>query len=94
MTTGEYRKMVEMWRDGAKLKDIADELGYSRTYLNHVIIKNRQDFPYRCKKVDPKKRDLWMTRLWAGRVTRREVADACGCSISAVNKWYEEGRGR
>lgn len=85
-------RLERMWRDGVPLTEIAAALGYGRYYVEEVVSKDRERFPYRHRQVPRRTREKWVTWIMAGRTTKAEAARKLGVKYQTVDRWVREER--
>jgi len=49
MNSRQYAEAMRLWAEGAKMKEIAAEVGCTMRALAHYTYRNREDFPRRRK---------------------------------------------
>ena len=92
MTTGELRRMAELWAGAMPVKQIAQKLGYSPSYIRDVAHRNREMFPARHRRRPKAERDQWADRVISGELGVRECARQAGCNPVTVRKWARDRR--
>jgi DNA-binding CsgD family transcriptional regulator len=92
MTTGELRRMAELWAGAMSVKQIAREMGYSPNTVRWWAHRRRDLFPARSRKFTQQERDEWADRFIGGELTADECARRAGCTAWTVYKWARERR--
>lgn len=92
MTDAELDLVERLWHEDVPAKHIARELGYSTATILSVAYHNRERFPYRHKRVDKAKMDIWIERILAGRVSIRKACKELGVSHETVASRVRERR--
>lgn len=90
MTDEELDRMELLWRRRVRIRDIANELGYSACRISQVASENRYRFPNRRHKVDSKRMEVWVERILAGRATIGDATRDMGVSRETVRKRLHE----
>ena len=92
VTDAELDLFERLWREDVPAKHIAKEMGYSTKTILSVAYHNRERFPYRHKRVDKAKMDVWIERILAGRVSVRKACKELGVSHETVASRVRERR--
>lgn len=90
MTTGELRRMVELWALDTPVKAIARDTGFSTSTVFHMARTHRDLFPPRKWRGTREERDQWADRYLSGELTARQVAERAGCSPVTVRNWARD----
>ena len=76
----DYDKLVELWKLGVPVKEIARELGCSEENIHAYVCRNRDLCPKRKEDFDYDK----LVELWNTGVPMKEIAQELGCSEGTV----------
>lgn len=90
MTGEELDRMELLWSRHVRIRDIANELGYSACRISQVARENRDRFPNRRHKVDNDRMEVWVERILAGRATIGDAMRDMGVSRETVRKRLHE----
>lgn len=95
MTDKELKKMSMLWSKGYLMKQIASEMGYSKSYISDIVRGHRDLFPYRQCRMDDKHRRKWAENVVEKKVSAKRAAYDAGVHINTMLRWvrwYKEGR--
>lgn len=95
MKPEEVQEMAELWERGLSLRQIAEQMCYSESWISDVMRKHRPMFPKRKKphtSVSAEKREQYVARILAGRTTVRRAALALDVRYDTVCKWVNKAK--
>jgi transposase len=95
MTDDELAEMEELWAKGLTAREIAEEMGYSRSYVCELVHGNRNRFPYRIKRHSKKEMRAWAAMVIDGSFSYKRAAYRAGVHINTMKRWVKltrEGR--
>lgn len=93
MTSEELDIMEDMWRKRMPIRKIAEAIGYSKSHVTYVAMRNRDRFPRRHNKIKGTeseqrlKRELAIARIESGRSTPEIEAERLGLNVWTVKNW-------
>lgn len=90
MTKRELKRMSELWSRGCPIKQIANELGYSKGYVAEIIIGRRDMFPYRQPRMSTELRRKWAELVASGRIEPRRASLDAGVHVNTIWRWVRE----
>lgn len=88
LTSRQYVRMREMWRDGVKIKVIAKEIGCSAVTVGNVANAHREDFPRRNHKTTEEDVRTMMAMRSEG-ASIASIARVVGCNRWTVRRRLE-----
>lgn len=87
MNDYDMKLMQRMYRRGVGVKNIAYAFGYSKGYVNQIIQKNRDKFPYRVRHASEQTKDECVRLVLDEDWTQKKVANEYGFHVNTISRW-------
>lgn len=87
MTDDELAEMEELWAEGLTAREIAEEMGYSKSYVCELVHGNRNRFPYRIKRHSKKEMRAGAAMVLNGSFSYKRAACRAGVHVNTMKRW-------